>query len=263
MCILLHIDYTTDLGNGDHTSQQAEVYNKFVSKQIPSNLSILNCLTLREGSKVLDLGCATGNVTSVLVEAVGPTCQVIGVDPDKERIDIAKKSNVHPNVTYLVGDGENFPEDLYNLIFCNYVMPLIEDKEVVFHKVSQNLNPDGGMFLLITPTAQPVPTKEISRLMGPEGEAAVNRVMRFNYPPEVYDAFAEANGLKVTFKEEDVDHVVHPNVKSALDAWMGATHGTFDPAKADPEALQRFKEKYSGQETVWPIPVVRYIFTLK
>ena len=256
-------DFTTGHESRDKAPQQAEQYNKLISKQIPSNLSILNRLTLREGSKVLDLGCGTGNVTSVLVEAVGPKCQVIAVDPDKERIDIAKKSNVHPNVSYLVGDGENFPEDLYNLIFCNYVMPLIEDKEVVFRKVSQNLNPDGGMFLLITPTAQPVPTKEISRLMGPEGEAAINRFIYSECSPEVYDAYAGANGLKVIFKEEDVDKLVHSNPESALNAWMGITHGTFDPSKAVPEALQMFEEKYNGQEMEWPIPVVRYIFTLK
>lgn len=45
------------------------------------------------GDKVLDLGCGTGNLAVVLSELVGPEGKVVAVDPDEERIKIAKEVN--------------------------------------------------------------------------------------------------------------------------------------------------------------------------
>ena len=42
-------------------------------------------------STVLDLGCGTGNLTCILAERVGPGGKVIGVDPDKERLHVARE----------------------------------------------------------------------------------------------------------------------------------------------------------------------------
>ena len=63
------------------------------------------------GSAVLDLGCGTGNITSLLAERVAPESRVVGVDPDEERIDIAREGNKHTNVTFVAGDDQTFPED--------------------------------------------------------------------------------------------------------------------------------------------------------
>ena len=44
------------------------------------------------GDVILDLGCGTGELSSYLAELVGPEGKVIGVDPDKERIQLAKET---------------------------------------------------------------------------------------------------------------------------------------------------------------------------
>ena len=54
----------------------------------------------KDGDIILHLGCGTGELSSYLAELVGPGGKVIGVDPDKERIQLAKrltsKSRISP-----------------------------------------------------------------------------------------------------------------------------------------------------------------------
>jgi len=46
------------------------------------------------GDFILDLGCSTGELSvAYLAEPVGPEEKVIGVDPDKERIEMARQSH--------------------------------------------------------------------------------------------------------------------------------------------------------------------------
>ena len=54
-------------------------------------LALIQKLAPAKSSRVLDLGCGTGYLASVLAERVGPEGQVIGVDPDKKRTRLAQK----------------------------------------------------------------------------------------------------------------------------------------------------------------------------
>ena len=89
---------------------------------------------------MLDLGCGTGNLTRVLAEQVGREGRVTGVDSDRERIQIAKEQygNVS-NLNFLVGSDEDFPHGPYDVVFANYVVHWIKDKERVFQNVFENL----------------------------------------------------------------------------------------------------------------------------
>ena len=44
------------------------------------------------GDVILDLGCGTGELSAYLAELVGPEGKVVGIDPDKERIQLAKET---------------------------------------------------------------------------------------------------------------------------------------------------------------------------
>ena len=47
------------------------------------------------GDVILDLGCGTGELSAYLAELVGAEGKVIAVDPDKERIQLARQSHGH------------------------------------------------------------------------------------------------------------------------------------------------------------------------
>ena len=130
-------------------AQEFDKLKDIEQAQMADDLNILNRVQSLEGSKVLDLGCGTGNYTYRLAERVGPTGRVVGVDPDKERIKIAREKWVRDNLTFMEGCGESFPEGQYDLIFSNYAIHYIENKQPTFERVYKNLRP-GGQFAFVT-----------------------------------------------------------------------------------------------------------------
>ena len=71
----------------------AEVYNRQSKQyeQYEGGMKLMDLLSITEKSKVLDLGCGTGLLTKALGERVGPGGKVVGVDPDKARIQLARE----------------------------------------------------------------------------------------------------------------------------------------------------------------------------
>ena len=65
------------------------------------------------GDFTLDLGCSTGELSApYLAEPVGPEEKVIGVDPDKERIEMARQSHS----ASFRGKGSNSLTSQYSLM---------------------------------------------------------------------------------------------------------------------------------------------------
>ena len=59
----------------------------------------------KAGDVILDLGCGTGELSAYLAELVGPRGKVIGVDPDKEQIRVAKESHSQiENLSFTEGE---------------------------------------------------------------------------------------------------------------------------------------------------------------
>jgi len=87
---------------------------------------------LRPGAAVLDIGCGSGAITLDVAEAVRPG-QAIGVDPNEERIEIAREWMAqHPyieNVSFQVGDSHdlNFPDDTFNIVYSHTVLNFFLD----------------------------------------------------------------------------------------------------------------------------------------
>jgi len=66
-------------------------------------------LHLQEGSRVLDIGCGTGPNFSLLLAAVGPRGQVVGVDRSREMLEVARRKTIDAppgNVALVEADAE-------------------------------------------------------------------------------------------------------------------------------------------------------------
>jgi ubiquinone/menaquinone biosynthesis C-methylase UbiE len=67
---------------------------------------------IRQGMRVLDVGCGVGDVTLQIARMVGPEGSVIGVDIDPDVLDVARERAVHcklDNVIFEQGDIQNLP----------------------------------------------------------------------------------------------------------------------------------------------------------
>ena len=159
-------------------------------------LNLINKLTLTKGSHVLDLGCGTGYLTSVLAERVGPNGNVVGVDPDGQRVMFAQEkygkscSHLH----FLKGSCDDFPEGPYNIVFCSHVLHWIENIERAFENVYRSLF-RGGCFALVCVEEVPPILVEIQ---GADVQGCI-----YNWSSGDIEKAACKSGFEVGFKSID------------------------------------------------------------
>jgi ubiquinone/menaquinone biosynthesis C-methylase UbiE len=61
---------------------------------------------VRDGEKVLDVGCGTGSLSATLASVTGAS-KIVGIDPSDGFIEYARTQIVNPRVTFEVGDAQN------------------------------------------------------------------------------------------------------------------------------------------------------------
>lgn len=74
-------------------TRSARFYDAISAEPVyrPGRLAAVEALRLAPGMRVLDLGCGTGLNLPLLVDAVGATGQVVGVDASAEMLDQVKR----------------------------------------------------------------------------------------------------------------------------------------------------------------------------
>ena len=245
---------------------QATNYEHGSDSQRIIGMKIIKELEIYEGSTVLDLGCGTGYLTKVLSECIGPKGKIVAVDPDRERLEIAREKYSSSNIEYIQADDQSFPAGEYNIIFSNLVIHWIDDKKAVFHRVYANLRP-GGCFVLSTPNASyPIPEigKRIFNLMmGPSFlHEMLNKKMKFLSEME-YETMGAAVGF-APISVKVIDHYPKwKNLDEYIDSMHGWFHGGFNPTGFDESILQGVRKEY-GKDPVTqsePIMLVHAIFT--
>ena len=237
---------------------QAELYyKKSVDLQMKVGISLINKTSLVKGSTVLDLGCGTGNLTAVLAEKVGPTGRVLGIDPDRERISVAKDNITSANITFEEAAGDNFPEDQYDLVFSNYVLHWIEDKEAVFKRVHANLRPGGEFAITLAITLPPL-CAELFEIMEPDKKKAILQFHHFASVSELLK-LAIATGFTVANQEMGVGRLLFSDYDSALEFMYASTNGQVDPANADKVQLEQLKQKYINRSVEFAEEIASFI----
>ena len=176
-------------------------------------LDLIAKLTLRSGSCVLDLGCGTGFLTGVLAAKVGPEGKIIGVDPNREKINIAQRKYTANGALFLHGSSENFPSGPYDVIFSNYVLQWIEDKETTFEKVYSNLKV-GGEFAFVVHG----PRSNHAFVLEPITQKV------YSCSTDVYNGIAFRIGFEVGFQSVESMKYSFSNADAFID-WICATYG--------------------------------------
>ncbi|MHA1278830.1 MAG: class I SAM-dependent methyltransferase [Candidatus Helarchaeota archaeon] len=113
---------------------------------------ILKQLHLKNGEKVLDLGCGTGKQTIPFKKKVGIEGTVIGMDISEELLEEAKKKAEDANVSiqFLVHDANNqfdFEDNYFDVISCCFAIYYIDDLERIMQEFDRILKPGGRLFL--------------------------------------------------------------------------------------------------------------------
>ncbi len=230
---------------------QAITYSKVSQVQTNDGLKLLSKLCPQKGMTILDMGCGTGYLSSILADHVGPNGSVLAVDPDNERIRVAMETyGGIDNLRFIEGSTDTFPveEQQFDLVFSNYVLHWVSDKEGAFKRIYKSLKP-GGKFAFNSTLTHHVYFDEMISLMDNERKNCL--YSHFHYiPPEQYESIAVMScNFIVLFKDVFVSRDKFENIDALMDFYFAVTHGEFDPKLADKNELDQFKQKF-GDEPV-------------
>ena len=184
----------------------------------------------------------------------------MAVDPDGERLKIAREMYSASNIEYIQADDKTFPPGQYDIIFCNTVIHWIHDKEALYKRVQNNLRP-GGKFAFSTPDSY-LPVPEISRklfdkLLGPNFLSWMLQEKEVYLSANDYETLASKTGLKLsTLRTKNID-MVWRNLDDYIDAMHGWFQGEFDPSQLDKDKLEQFKTEYGHGPVVQEQPIVQ------
>ena len=228
---------------------QAESYQNGSETQQTVGLRMIEMLSLRKGSTVLDLGCGTGYLTKLLSERVGPEGKVVAVDPDGERLKIAREKHSAPNINYIQADDQTFPSGQYDVIFSNIAIHWISDKTALFKRVYDNLTP-GGLFAFTTANGHlPIPKigqKLFDTLVGPNFLPWITQEKMIFWNASEYETLASNTGFTHASMEITPDYPKWSSLDDYIDSMYGWFQGQFDPEQFDRGALEELQREHGN-----------------
>jgi ubiquinone/menaquinone biosynthesis C-methylase UbiE len=65
---------------------------------------------IKEGDRVLDVGCGTGSLTFTIADTTKAS-RIVGIDPSVGYVEYARAQNSHPHVAFEIGDAQKLPYD--------------------------------------------------------------------------------------------------------------------------------------------------------
>ena len=109
-------------------------------------------LHVSEGSRVLDIGCGTGLNFPLLLAAVGPSGQVVGVDRSHTMLEVARRKTIHlpPGTVALVeADAEHLDRVVaglgaqFDAVIFTYSLSLMTDPDRAWRHATALVRPGG------------------------------------------------------------------------------------------------------------------------
>jgi len=102
---------------------------------------------LREGMRVLDLGCGVGDVSFLAARLVGPSGAILGVDQSEPSLIAAKTRATHSevtNVSFKTAKLETYdPDETFDAIIGRFVLLYLPDPAGVLKRLRSCLRPGG------------------------------------------------------------------------------------------------------------------------
>lgn len=143
--------------------------------------AIFPSLPVKEGDRVLDVGCGFGDTAIKLAERVGPHGEVIGIDCCESFLDYGRREAAaqgFENVSFMEGDAltELF-EPNYDFVFSRFGTMFFENPVAGLRNMRNALKPGGRMVHIVWRRAEDNPwlsmaKNEVLRFLPPPGEGA-------------------------------------------------------------------------------------------
>ncbi|KPK16847.1 MAG: hypothetical protein AMJ62_03590 [Myxococcales bacterium SG8_38] len=186
---------------------------------------------IREGDRVLDIGCGFGETALEIARMVGPSGEVVGIDCTDAFLDIAEEERDAAgvsNVRYEIGDAQvcDLPEGYFDVAYSRFGVMFFQSAVRALRNANHALKPGGKLCLIVWRSLAENPcwgaAKEIAlRHLPPPGEnASTCGPGPFSMANEETDrAMLEAAGFPEVelFKRIDADVCIGRTIEEAID----------------------------------------------
>ncbi|SKA39370.1 Methyltransferase domain-containing protein [Enhydrobacter aerosaccus] len=115
------------------------------TRQFQAGQKLAADLAIQPGERVLDLGCGTGLLAEHVADLVGPTGEVVGIDPLPLRIELAH-SKRRDNLRFEVGDAydlDDLANGTFDVVIMNAVFHWLPEKTKPLLECARLLRPGG------------------------------------------------------------------------------------------------------------------------
>ncbi|WP_202214159.1 class I SAM-dependent methyltransferase [Methylacidimicrobium sp. AP8] len=214
------------------TRELAESYDRLSDTQFRFGTLLVDRLGIRPGQRVLDVGCGTGRLAEHLAQRVGPSGEVLGIDPLPFRLEIARK-RARPGLSFALGGSDDLPrfaDRSWDAVCLNSVFHWIERKEEALREIRRILRPGGRLGIATGDKEQPNPFSAIIReaiasVMGGIPEGA--RISPFLLSAEELRALVLAAGFPFVEVESTLHSDFVDRVDDLLEFFQASSFGNF------------------------------------
>ena len=216
-----------------------------------------NAVKLASGDRVLDFGCGTGNWLIDLARRVGSSGFVVGVDPDEDRIAIAKsRLNDHAHANIQVHRGsidETAKFAPYDVVIANHVIHWIprEEQEKILKGIYGQLKA-GGKFGFTTARVLMGYVRDVSAIQYKNSYddflTAVGWALR---PLSDWEKLLKNAGFEIVHGVEEERGFLLPNYEAFLTWWEATCLGCFSAAHVIEDRVgdyERLLKKYGWKK---------------
>ena len=164
---------------------------------------------------------------------------MIGIDPDLERLEVARKKYQSSNIEYLEGRAENIPGDNYDVVFTNYVLHWCKDPDLVFKNVYRSLKSGGKFGFVVNVYFDVVPTIFTSDMVSSEIEEAFKGRM---HPLTIdqYKNLLTTNNFEIVYAQESQREWKFTDVFNFIEILRAHTHGDFDMTHFNVDVMKQY-----------------------
>jgi tocopherol O-methyltransferase len=192
---------------GSHIHDGYYLTAKETKQQAQENLTrlLVEKARIKEGAKVLDVGCGVGGSSIWLAEHLGAT--TVGITISPVQVEIARKlaQERHVNSSFLIMDAENMQfDDAFDVVWVLAAATHFSDQESFVRTATRFLRP-GGKFVIFDWMLDEHVQNALDRYVRPVAE---RMLLSSIYPLNSYLEWFIDGGYRVTYAEDVTDHTV-------------------------------------------------------
>ncbi|KAJ5963429.1 uncharacterized protein N7479_003305 [Penicillium vulpinum] len=215
------------------TQQLASQYDVLSDFQYELGVFLIRMLDISPSERVLDIGAGTGRLTSHVADFVGEEGWAIGIDPLKDRIDVARKK-IQPNLSFFVGDAHDlsrFDSGTLDVVFMNCVFHWLRDETQVLSECARVLKPGGRLGISAMSRNHPFRPYEIKKFVLStdryrDYSESANRVIKYFTENELGNLLDESGFARRTISPHS-GMVTCQDSQGLLDLLRASSFGNF------------------------------------